>query len=305
MRRILGILGCTGVGKSKVAVKVAKLLDGIIVSADSMQVYKGMDVGTAKITADEMDGVQHFMLDVVECDQPYSAVNYAEDVKKVLEDNPFGTPILAGGTGFYFDSLFLPFDFENNEQTLLVRKEMQDLYENQGKDALLQVLEKVDPTSFETIDKNNIKRVIRAIEIASSGQLKSQGTRNSRKEIMPKLLFVLTRPRQQIVEATATRVDKMFEMGLVEEVQSLYEKFDRRDQLQSFQAIGYKEIISYLKGECSLEEAKEQIKIATRQYAKRQTTYFKRMDAEFIDVEQFANLDEIAQYIADKYKNAN
>ena len=302
MKRVLGILGCTGVGKSQVAVKVAKLLDGFVVSADSMQVYKGMDIGTAKITRDEMDGVDHFMLDVVDCDQPYSAVEYATDVKKILADNPNRLPILAGGTGFYFDSLFLPFDFENNEQTLKVREEMQKLYQSEGKDALLEVLKNCDEKSYEAIDKNNIKRVIRAIEIAHSGQLKSEGTRSSRKEIMPKTLFVLTRPRQHIVKAIEQRVDKMFDLGLVEEVRKLFEKFND-DKLQSFQAIGYKEIISHFKGECTLSQAKEQIKIATRQYAKRQMTYFRRMDAEFLDVEQFENLDQVAQYIANKYKN--
>lgn len=302
MKRVLGILGCTGVGKSQVAVKVAKLLDGFVVSADSMQVYKGMDIGTAKITRDEMEGVDHFMLDVVDCDQPYSAVEYATDVKKILADNPNRLPILAGGTGFYFDSLFLPFDFENNEQTLKVREEMQKLYQSEGKDALLEVLKNCDEKSYEAIDKNNIKRVIRAIEIAQSGQLKSEGTRSSRKEIMPKTLFVLTRPRQHIVKAIEQRVDKMFELGLVEEVRKLFEKFND-DKLQSFQAIGYKEIISHFKGECTLSQAKEQIKIATRQYAKRQMTYFRRMDAEFLDVEQFENLDQVAQYIANKYKN--
>lgn len=304
MKRVLGILGCTGVGKSQVAVKVAKLLDGFVVSADSMQVYKGMDIGTAKITRDEMDGVDHFMLDVVDCDQPYSAVEYATDVKKILADNPNRLPILAGGTGFYFDSLFLPFDFENNEQTLKVREEMQKLYQSEGKDALLEVLKNCDEKSYEAIDKNNIKRVIRAIEIAHSGQLKSEGTRSSRKEIMPKTLFVLTRPRQHIVKAIEQRVDKMFELGLVEEVRKLFEKFND-DKLQSFQAIGYKEIISHFKGECTLIQAREQIKIATRQYAKRQMTYFRRMDAEFLDVEQFENLDQVARYIANKYKNMN
>jgi len=285
MKPILGILGATGVGKSAVAVQIALTLGcPYVISADSMQIYKGMDVGTAKVTADEMQGVEHHLIDVVNPDQPFSAFDFAQQAGKIIADNPSNVNVIVGGTGLYFDSLLHGLDFSSNDQTAKIRQDMQNLLASSGVGAVLDVLKGLDEDVYDQIDKNNVKRVIRAIEILSTGG-KISGKTSQRKDLYPHVLFVLHRTREQTYQKINERVDKMVQNGLLQEVATLYSKY-KDDRLQSFKAIGYKEVIDHLNGKITFEEAVEQIKVNTRHYAKRQSTYFKRMqNTIWVDVE--------------------
>lgn len=304
MKTIIGITGTTSVGKSAVAVKLAKLLKSEIVSADSMQIYKDMDIGTAKITQAEMEGIPHHMLSVIEPDSNYSSFLYQQDASKII-DAIDGVPIVVGGTGFYFDSLLYPPEFGNCDANR--RQQLLDILNEQGLEVLQEELRRVDEDTFNSIDINNPKRVLRAIEIAESGVKKSQG----KGRIAPRynlLLFVLQRNREDLYKQIDQRVDDMFNAGLVDEVRNLVSKYGTCDT-SAFSAIGYKEVIEYLDGLCSLQECIDKIKLNTRHYAKRQITYYKKMNAaEFVDVDG-KNSDEIAQYLyqqlIDKYNVSN
>ena len=299
MKTIVGITGTTSVGKSAVAVELAKLLNSEVISADSMQIYKGMDIGTAKITASEMQCVTHHMLDIVEPNCNYSSFLYQRDASSII-DRLESIPIVVGGTGFYFDSLVYPPEFGNASQNR--RLELQKILIDDGVEALQKLLKKLDIDTYNQIDLNNPKRVIRAIEIAESGSKLAHGVRKTN----PKynlVLFVLQRDREELYKQIDRRVDEMFEKGLVAEVRALVDKYGFIDT-SAFSAIGYKEVINYLQGNCSQAEAITQIKLNTRHYAKRQITYFKKMDvAEFISVDG-KNADEIAEHIYSKIKTS-
>lgn len=292
MKTIIGITGTTSVGKSEVAVKLAQLLGSEIVSADSMQIYKGMDIGTAKITIEQMQGVKHHMIDVVEPNCNYSSFLYQHDASQII-DRMERIPIVVGGTGFYFDSLLYPPEFGGVDEVR--RSELQEVLESEGIEKLQQLLKSLDIETYHKIDLNNPKRVVRAIEIAGSGAKLAHGVgkTNPRYNL---ILFVLERNRSSLFNQIDLRVDKMFEGGLVAEVQTLTEKYGFLDT-SAFSAIGYKEVIEHLKGNCSLEEAMAQIKTNTRHYAKRQITYFKKMSVtEFISVDDKSS-DEVAEHI--------
>lgn len=295
MRTLIGIAGTTAVGKSAVAVELAKLLHTEVISADSMQIYKGMDVGTAKITLNEMQGVVHHMLDVVEPNCQYSSFLYQQQASEII-DNMKTVPIVVGGTGFYFDSLIYPPEYGNAEKGR--RDELLEIYRTEGLAALRELLAQLDENALHTIDVNNYKRVIRAIEIAESGASRATGTRlNSPRYNL--VLFVLQRDRQKLYEAIDKRVEQMFANGLVDEVKTLIDRYCFCDT-PAFQAIGYKEIAEYLQNKCTLQQAEQNIKLNTRHYAKRQITYFKRMNVtEFIDVDRFVG-DELANYLYKK-----
>ena len=294
MRTIIGITGTTSVGKSEVAVKLAKLLNSEVVSADSMQIYKGMDIGTAKITLEEMDGVVHHMIDAVEPNCNYSSFLYQQEASQVI-DSLKSIPIVVGGTGFYFDSLLYPPEFGNVDENR--RVELQEIFKNTGIHALQELLKNLDIDTYNQIDLNNPKRVMRAIEIAESGSKMAHGVG----KIDPKynlILFVLQRDRDKLYRHIDHRVYNMFEQGLVEEVRALVDKYGFVET-SAFSAIGYKEVIDYLQGNCSLDEAISQIKTNTRHYAKRQITYFKKMDVvEYITVDDKSS-DDIAKHIFD------
>ena len=295
MKTIVGITGTTAVGKSEVAVKLAKLLNSEVVSADSMQIYKGMDVGTAKITASEMQGVPHHMIDIVEPNCNYSSFLYQQDASAII-DSLDCLPIVVGGTGFYFDSLLYPPEFGTADESR--RAELRQILQSNGLPTLQEMLKQLDLDAYRKIDINNPKRVLRAIEIAENGEKLTQGVGKTD----PKynlILFVLQRARADLYMQIDERVDNMFEKGLVEEVKTLTVKYGFIDT-PAFSAIGYKEILDYLKGNCSLSEATAQIKINTRHYAKRQITYFKKMNvAEFISVDGRSS-DDVALHIRDK-----
>lgn len=292
---IIGILGATGVGKSAVAVELAKTFDGEIISCDSAQVYKGLDIGTAKITTAEMQGIPHHMLDVVSPDESFSAFHYQQMVAEEVLPKLNKTPIVVGGTGLYFDSLIYGLDFVNDYK---LRDELNYILEKEGLDKLLKMLKELDREAYEIVDRNNSVRVIRAIEIAKSGGSVSQKkVRTAR----PHKLFILNRERQAMYNNINKRVDEMVENNLFVEVEELFERYKDRN-LQSLQAIGYKEPISYLLGEISKDEAIEQIKLNTRHYAKRQITYFKRMDGTVVNVDGKGAV-EVAEIIANMVKD--
>ena len=294
MKSFVGITGTTCVGKSAVAVELAKILQCDVISADSMQIYVGMDIGTAKVTQAEMDGVKHHMLDVIEPNCDFSSFEYAEMAGKIIQNLP-KAPILVGGTGFYFDSLVYPPEFSGGNKQR--RLELQQMLAENGLERMVDYLRQLDEETCNVIDVKNPVRVIRAIEIAESGQKQSQGTTKSNPQYDAKI-FVLERDRQSLYQMIDLRVDKMVQGGLVDEVKGLVEKYGIC-QNSAFQAIGYKEIIQYLQGNCTLEEAIDLIKINTRHYAKRQISYFKRMNiAKFINVEG-KTAKQIAQEIAD------
>ena len=294
MKTIVGITGTTSVGKSAVAVQLAKLLNTEVISADSMQIYKGMDVGTAKITADEMMNVPHHMIDIVEPNCNYSSFLYQRDASRIINSMQT-TPIVVGGTGFYFDSLLYPPEFGDGSAER--RQQLQKLLETEGLPTLQEILRNLDEEAYTAIDRQNPKRVIRAIEIAESGMLRSQG----QGKINPQynlILFVLQRDRQSLFAQIDKRVDEMIANGLIDEVKSLVDKYGYCDT-SAFSAIGYKEIIEYLQGKVTVEQAIEKIKLNTRHYAKRQITYYKKMNVkEYIDVENKSSF-EIAQHIRD------
>ena len=295
MKTIVGITGTTSVGKSEVAVELAKLLKSEVVSADSMQIYKGMDVGTAKITFEQMHGVVHHMLSIIEPNSDYSSFLYQRDASQII-DNLQCTPIVVGGTGFYFDSLLYPPEFGHGDKNR--RVELQQILQTDGLEALQKLLENLDAETYKQIDVNNPKRVLRAIEIAENGAKLAHGVGKTN----PKynlILFVLQRDRAKLYEQIDVRVDKMFDRGLVEEVHELVTKYGFADT-PAFSAIGYKEVIDYLNGNCTKEEAIAKVKINTRHYAKRQITYFKKMNvAEFVSVDGKSS-QEVAQYIYSK-----
>lgn len=292
MKKIVGITGTTCVGKSAVAVELAKMLRTEIVSADSMQIYKGMDIGTAKITEEEACGIKHHLLDVaLPCDD-FSSFEYGKLAATVV-DEMNSIPIVVGGTGFYFDSLIYPPEFGAGDK--LRRLELKQRLDECGLVALQEDLRKLDYETYQTIDLQNPVRVMRAIEIAESGGSRSSGIGkvNPRYDLR---LYVLQRNRQQLYRLIDERVDKMIANGLVDEVRCLVEKFGHCNT-SAFSAIGYKEILEYLNGGISLETAINKIKINTRHYAKRQQTYFKKMDvAKFIDVEELTSA-QIAEII--------
>lgn len=300
MKTIVGITGTTSVGKSAVAVHLAQLMHTEVISADSMQIYKGMDIGTAKITTVEMRGIKHHMLDIVEPNVNFSSFLYQEQASKIIDNNNF-TPIVVGGTGFYFDSLLYPPEF--GECDAQRKKELRNLLEKEGLQYLQEMLLSIDSESYNSIDICNPKRVLRAIEIAESGVKKSQGNKRNIEPRYNCKLFILQRDRNSLYAQMDSRVDKMIEQGLVCEVEDLVAKYGICNT-SAFSAIGYKEIIEYLQGRISFEDAVEKIKLNTRHYAKRQMTYFKRMNVmKYIDVDNRGTAD-IAYQIFNCIKNA-
>lgn len=295
--KILGILGATGVGKSAVAVQVAKKLKCDVLSADSMQVYKDMNIGTAKITSAEMQGVTHHMLDVVTPDVNFSAQDYCDGALRSTDG--CDTIVMAGGTGFYFDCLLYPLDFQQAD-TKALREKLNGIYAREGKEKLWEMLKEQDLQTYNTIDLNNIKRVVRALELALSGHRKSEGQGGIRKCAFEHKLYVLNADRQYLYDNADKRIDGMIQEGLVQEVRDLLAKYNCR-RSTSMQAIGYKEILNYIDGNCTLNEAVQQLKLNTRHYIKRQLTYFKRMNAMWLDVLQYGNPETIAQVITQDF----
>ncbi|MEE0884918.1 MAG: tRNA (adenosine(37)-N6)-dimethylallyltransferase MiaA [Faecalimonas sp.] len=281
MKKPLIILtGPTAVGKTKASIGLAKALNGEIISADSMQVYKHMDIGSAKIRPEEMQGIKHYLIDELEPDEEFHVVRFQEMAKKALEEiyAKNKIPIVVGGTGFYIQALLYDIDFTENDEDTEYRKELEQLAAEKGADALHEMLRKVDPESAEAIHANNVKRVIRALEFhKQTGEKISEHNEQERAKSSPYdfCYFVLNDEREQLYERINLRIDQMLAEGLVDEVKNLKEKGFTKDMV-SMQGLGYKEILDYLNGNCTLEEAVYILKRDTRHFAKRQLTWFRR-----------------------------
>lgn len=277
---IVVLTGPTAVGKTELSIQLAKVIGGEIISADSMQVYKYMDVGSAKTTPEEMDGVRHYLVDELEPFDEFHVVKFQEYAQKYLNEiYAHGKiPIIAGGTGFYIQALLNDIDFTEQESDSAYRKELEALAEEHGNQYLHDRLKEVDPESAEAIHPNNRKRVIRALEFyQETGRKISEHNAKEQMRTSPYnfAYFVLNDERSHLYKRIDARVDKMIEDGLEAEVRRLKEMGCTKDMV-AMQGIGYKEMLSYLDGSYSLEEAVYIIKRETRHFAKRQITWFKR-----------------------------
>ena len=286
------LTGPTAVGKSALSVELAKKINGAVISADSMQVYRHMDIGSAKITPEEMQCVTHYMIDELEPDEEFHVVRFVtmakEYLKEIYADGKI--PIIAGGTGFYIQALLYDIDFTEQQCDETYRRQLEDLAREHGAEYLHGILREVDPASAEAIHANNIKRVIRALEFYHlSGKKISEHNETERQKQSPYnfAYFVLTDERAKLYERIDRRVNAMIEAGLVEEVKKLKSMGCSREMV-SMQGLGYKEILAYLDGGCTLEEAVYIIKRETRHFAKRQLTWFKReRDVIWLDKQAF------------------
>lgn len=280
MQPMIILTGPTAVGKTALSIELAKRINGAVISADSMQVYKHMDIGSAKILPEEMQGIPHYMIDELEPEEEFHVVRFVEMAKKYLAEIYAAgkIPIIAGGTGFYIQALLYDIDFTDQESDEAFRSRLETLAKEQGREKLHEMLREVDPASAEAIHANNIKRVIRALEFYHlTGKRISEHNEQERQKSSPYnfAYFVLTDDRAKLYERIDKRVDYMIEQGLVDEVQKLKEMGCHRDMV-AMQGLGYKEILAYLDGELTLEEAVYIIKRETRHFAKRQLTWFKR-----------------------------
>ena len=280
MKPLVILAGPTAVGKTELSIRLAKRINGAIISADSMQVYKYMDIGSAKIMPDEMEGVKHYLIDELDPSDEFNIVRFQQMAKDALKEIYANgqIPIVAGGTGFYIQALLYDIDFTHQDSDEAFRKEMADYAAEYGAEALHEKLKEIDPVSYKTIHANNTKRVIRALEYyRMTGQPISAHNEQEHQKVSPYnfAYFVLTDDRKHLYERIDRRVDLMMKKGLVDEVKNLYDMGYHKDMV-SMQGLGYKELLSYLDGECSLEEAVYIIKRETRHFAKRQLTWFRR-----------------------------
>lgn len=277
---LIVLTGPTAVGKTKLSIALAKAVNGEIISADSMQVYRYMDVGSAKITPDEMDGVPHHLVDVLDPTEDFNIVLFQQLAKKSMEEiySKGRIPILVGGTGFYIQAITRDIDFTQSEQDDSYRKELEALVAEKGSSFLHDMLASVDPKSAEDIHENNVKRVIRALEFyKQNGTRISEHNEEQKEHVSPYNLayFVLNAPRPLLYERIDARVDEMLKNGLVEEVKTLQRMGCHRGMV-SMQGLGYKEILAWLEGEYPYDEAVRILKRDTRHFAKRQLTWFRR-----------------------------
>ncbi|RHK23432.1 tRNA (adenosine(37)-N6)-dimethylallyltransferase MiaA [Ruminococcus sp. AF46-10NS] len=289
---LIVLTGPTAVGKTKLSIALAKAVNGEIISADSMQVYRYMDIGSAKITPDEMDGVPHHLVDVLEPTEDFNIVLFQQLAKKSMGEiySKGRIPILVGGTGFYIQAITRDIDFTQSEQDDSYRKELEALAAEKGSSFLHDMLVSVDPKSAEDIHENNVKRVIRALEFyKQNGTRISEHNEEQKEHVSPYNLayFVLNAPRPLLYERIDARVDEMLKNGLVEEVKNLHRMGCHREMV-SMQGLGYKEILSWLGGEYPYEEAIRILKRDTRHFAKRQLTWFRREgEVTWVDKDKF------------------
>ena len=309
MKKPLIILtGPTAAGKTKLSIALAKAINGEIISADSMQVYRHMDIGSAKIKPEEMDGVTHYLVDILEPTTDFNVVMFQKYAKEAMEQiyAKGKIPILVGGTGFYIQSVLYDIDFTENDEDTELRRELEELAQQKGAQYLHDILKECDPKAAEEIHANNIKRVIRAIEYnrQTGGKISEHNETERQKEsAYDSRYFVLTDERARLYQNIDKRVDIMLEEGLVDEVKRLMDMGCKREST-AMQGLGYKEIIAYLLGEITLEEAVYLIKRDTRHFAKRQLTWFRReKDVIWVEKDKFAYDDEkMLEYMIDCWR---
>ena len=302
MKEVIVIAGPTASGKTSLSIELAKLLDGEIISADSMQVYKYMDVGTAKPSIEEMQGIRHYLIDELLPDEEFNVVKFKELAEKYIEVilERGKQPIIVGGTGLYISSLINNINFSETKSDWELREQLGREAEENGPVYIHDKLRLVDPVSAANIHPNNVKRVIRALEVYYQTQRPMSYHNEKSREIPPKYKFVLlglTMDREKLYDRINKRVDIMLENGLIEEVGRLVE-MGYADSITSMQGIGYKEILSYLRNEISLEEAVETVKRESRRYAKRQITWFKRIkEIKWFSIDNSGNTNNMIEAV--------
>ena len=276
---VIVICGPTASGKTALSIELAKKTNGEIVSCDSMQIYKDMDIGTAKPTKEEMQGIKHYLLDYVSPDTRYSVADYKKDakkaIKKIIESGKI--PIVVGGTGLYIDSLIYEIEYPNIEFDEKYRKYLEERVEKDGLQDLYEEAKKIDEIAMRKISCNDKKRILRVLEIYNAtGKNKTDQefeSRNHENEYYYHV-YALNWDRNLLYERINRRVDLMIEQGLIEEVKMIYKRYNKFPT--AMQGLGYKEIVQYIEGKVSIDEAIEKIKMETRRYAKRQLTWFKK-----------------------------
>lgn len=302
---ILILTGPTAVGKTALSIELAKILGGEIISADSMQIYRKMDIGSAKISQEEMDSVVHHMIDVVDPDEDFSVADFHDMASQIISDihKRGKLAIVTGGTGLYLNSLVYDMDFGGTNSDPSIRKDLEEILNDKGKDYLYRLLQDLSPEAAKRIHPNNTKRVIRAIEVYKTGG--DMGDFSNDLKYNPKFdakIIVLNRDRSILYDRINQRVDMTFDMGLLDEVKGLHQ-MGYTSQMQSMKGIGYKEVLEYFDGKMTLEESIDILKQGTRRYAKRQITWFKRYEnALWLDLDKVTELDDQIEAIKDFIK---
>ena len=278
--KVIVICGPTASGKTSLSISLAKKINGEIVSCDSMQIYKEMDIGSAKPTVEEMQEIKHYLVDFVSPEKRYSVSEYKEDASKAIEEiiNKGKTPIIVGGTGLYLNSLIYNIQYNEMEVDLNYRRELEKEAEEYGLEVLYNRAKEIDPEAMEKVSANDKKRITRVLEIYNAtGRNKTELEKKSRKEVPYNyLIFGINMERSILYDRINKRVDIMLEQGLIEEVKNLINKYSNMPT--AMQGLGYKEVKEFLDGNISKEEMIEKIKMETRRYAKRQITWFKRIE---------------------------
>ena len=304
---LLILAGPTAVGKSDFSVKVAKALGGECISADSIQVYKGLNIGSGKITEEEMEGIPHHLLDILNPEEDYDASSFQYMAREKVEEiyRRERLPILVGGTGFYIQAMLRDIDFQEEDEAEKerFRSKLEKEMEERGSIALHEELKLADPVSAEEIHPHNRQRIMRALEyfhLHKSPISKHNREEKEKEALYDSLFLVLNRNREDLYEGINTRVEKMFQDGLVLEVEAFFNK-GYTEHSPGFKGIGYRELFPYLRGECSLSECKALIQQNSRHYAKRQLTWFKReKETIFVEAENFQSREEEAEWIIEK-----
>lgn len=284
--KVVIILGPTGVGKSSISIDLAQELNGEIISADSIQIYKGLNIGSGKITTEEMKNVKHYMIDILNPDEEYSVEEYVKQTKILIKEIQAKNklPIIVGGTGLYLKALVNNYDFSNTPKDNNLREKYEKIANEKGLDYLYKLLIELDNNRAKQINKNDKKRIIRALEVCNNKNNIETKANIFKEENIKYVIFALTLDRQKLYEKINKRVDLMFNSGLEKEVKELYNS-GLNENNQSMKGIGYKEFIPYFKGEKNIDEIKDLIKQHSRNYAKRQLTWLRGMDLNWIDVE--------------------
>ena len=277
--KVIVICGPTASGKTALSIELAKKINGEIVSCDSMQIYKDMDIGTAKPTIEEMQGIKHYMLDFVSPDERYSVADYKKQAKQAIREiiEKGKVPIVVGGTGLYVDSLIYEIEYQDIEFDEKYRKQLEERSKKEGLEVLYNEAKKIDPEAITKISPNDKKRILRILEIYNAtGKNKTEQEKESRKNEVESdyKVYAISWDREKLYDRINQRVDIMIDQGLIEEVQKIYSKYNKFPT--AMQGLGYKEVLEYLEGKCNKQEMIDKIKQETRRYAKRQLTWFRK-----------------------------
>ena len=277
--KVIVICGPTASGKTALSIELAKKINGEIVSCDSMQIYKDMNIGTAKPTIDEMQGIKHYMLDIISPNERYSVADYKKQAKRAIREilKKGKVPIVVGGTGLYVDSLIYEIEYQDIEFDEKYRNQLEERVQKEGLEVLYNEAEKIDPEATKKISKNDQKRILRILEIYNAtGKNKTEQEKESRKKEVEfdYKVYAISWDREKLYNRINQRVDIMINQGLIEEVQNIYSKYNKFPT--AMQGLGYKEVLEYLEGKCAKQEMIDKIKQETRRYAKRQLTWFRK-----------------------------